>query len=185
MRYLVVTEGARGAEVAGLLAQGADVTVACGAARGREAARGPVDVLVLGEALEGRLAHDVALLAEWRNPQVATVLLSDRPADEAEELWDLLPSLQAILGTDAPARLVAAVAQGAAGAPARASRCWDDAEDEAVEAADDEPFPHGPTAPVATVPLQAEPAEDEPFEWPPRGLRSGSRTGSARRLHLA
>lgn len=134
MRYLVVAEGARGAELAGILAQGGDVTVALSAARGREAARDAVDVLVLGEALGGRLTHDVALLAECRNPAVATILLSDRPADEAEELWELLPSLHAILGGATPARLVAEVARNAARTgPARpAEDERSDAEDEAA-----------------------------------------------------
>ena len=51
----------------------------------KEAARrANVDILVLGESVEGRLASDVALLAEWRNPRLASILLSDRDADAAE-----------------------------------------------------------------------------------------------------
>ena len=40
--------------------------------------RGIHDVLVLSERVGGRLAHDVALLAELRNPGLGTILVTDR-----------------------------------------------------------------------------------------------------------
>ena len=51
----------------------------------KEAARRTnVDILVLGETVGGRVASDVALLAEWRNPRLGSILLSNRDADAAE-----------------------------------------------------------------------------------------------------
>ena len=77
----------------------------------KEAARrANVDILVLGETIDGRLASDVALLAEWRNPRLGSILLSDRDAEAAEELFDLIPSLQAVLARGTGARTLARVA---------------------------------------------------------------------------
>jgi len=77
----------------------------------KEAARrATVDILVLGETVEGRLASDVALLAEWRNPRLGSILLSNRDAEAAEELFDLIPSLQAVLARGTGARTLARVA---------------------------------------------------------------------------
>jgi hypothetical protein len=106
MLAMIVTEDAalRG-QVAGLLAdRGADIL-----SFGRldpavlAARRAAPDVLVLAEHVGGRLSHALALLAEWRNPDLALVLLSDRHGDEAAELFELLPALRALLppGTDA------------------------------------------------------------------------------------
>ncbi|TNC70849.1 hypothetical protein [Rubellimicrobium roseum] len=81
----------------------------------KEAARSTaLDLLVLGESVEGRLAHDVALLAEWRSPGLGAILLSDRRGDEVEELFELIPSLQAVLGRRTGARTLAQVALSAA-----------------------------------------------------------------------
>jgi hypothetical protein len=77
----------------------------------KEAARrANVDILVLGESIEGRLASDVALLAEWRNPRLGSILLSDRESDAAEELFDLIPSLQAVLARGTGPRTLARLA---------------------------------------------------------------------------
>ena len=72
--------------------------------------RANVDILVLGESVGGRLASDLALLAEWRNPRLGAILLSDREGAAAEELYDLIPSLQAVLGRRTGPRTLARVA---------------------------------------------------------------------------
>jgi len=56
------------------------------------------DVLIAGERIGGRLSHPVALLAECRNPLVAAVLLTERTGPDLDELFDLMPSLVAVLG---------------------------------------------------------------------------------------
>lgn len=98
--------------ITGALApEGVDVLSFGRLAPAKEAARrANVDILVLGETIEGRLASDVALLAEWRNPRLGSILLSDRDADAAEELFDLIPSLQAVLARGTGARTLARVA---------------------------------------------------------------------------
>ena len=53
--------------------------------------------LVLGRAGEGA-GLDLALLAEWRNPLLATLLLHDAAGPDADEVFALLPSLHAVLG---------------------------------------------------------------------------------------
>ena len=40
--------------------------------------QGCVDLLVMSERVGGLLTHTHALLAEWRNPDVATILLTPR-----------------------------------------------------------------------------------------------------------
>ncbi|WP_210527871.1 response regulator transcription factor [Rubellimicrobium arenae] len=80
----------------------------------KEAARrSAVDVLVLGEMVAGRLAHDVALLAEWRNPGLAVILISDRTGEAVAELFDLIPSLQAVMGRRIDWEMLARIARGA------------------------------------------------------------------------
>lgn len=69
----------------------------------------PIEVLVLGERIGGRLSHSLALLAECRNPQVCAVLLTDREAEAADELFELIPAVRAILGCSVPAEVVGQV----------------------------------------------------------------------------
>lgn len=101
----------RAGAAAALSRAGFAVTVA-GSVDAAKAAvrRGIVDVLVMAERVGGRLAHDVALLAELRNPGLGTILLSDRTADEADEIFALLPSLHAVLGRETPPRMLTEVA---------------------------------------------------------------------------
>ncbi|MCC5972907.1 MAG: hypothetical protein JJT81_02525 [Rubellimicrobium sp.] len=69
----------------------------------------PVEVLVLGERIGGRLSHSLALLAECRNPRVRAVLLTDRAAEAVDELFELIPAVQAILGCTVPPEVVGQV----------------------------------------------------------------------------
>ncbi len=62
--------------------------------------RGWIDVAVMAETVAGRLTHHLALLAEWRNPLLATILLTPRRDEDVEELFTLLPSLHCLLAPD-------------------------------------------------------------------------------------
>ncbi|MBP1805617.1 hypothetical protein [Rubellimicrobium aerolatum] len=66
-----------------------------------------------GEGQGAALPLDLALLADWRNPRLATILLSDRRGDALEEAFALLPSLQAVLGRRPDPRTLAQVALSA------------------------------------------------------------------------
>lgn len=68
--------------------------------------RGWVDLLVMSERVAGRLTHSHALLAEWRNPLVATILLTTRSDRDVEELYGLLPSLHCLLAPDTTPQLI-------------------------------------------------------------------------------
>jgi len=81
---------------------------------------GAIDLVVLNERIEGQLSHSVALSAEYHNPQVTTLLMTPRTDPEVDELYDLLPSLYSLLGTDLPADLVAQLALSAVVGKARA-----------------------------------------------------------------
>ncbi|TNC47993.1 response regulator transcription factor [Rubellimicrobium rubrum] len=116
-----------------------------------------VDVLVLGEAVDGRLAHDVALLAEWRNPGLGAILLSDRQGTEFDELFELIPSLQAVLGRQTDPRTLAQLALSAVRSRSRRHRSpepdlADELEDDLADMAED-------PATVGVVPGPQNPAD--------------------------
>lgn len=67
---------------------------------------GWIDLVVMSETVSGRLTHHLALLAEWRNPIAATILLTPRRDDDVEELFLLLPSLHCLLAPDTDPALV-------------------------------------------------------------------------------
>lgn len=71
---------------------------------------GLVDLLVMPERLWGRLTHALALLAEWKNPMVSTLMLTDRTDADVDELYLLLPSLHGLVAPDACPDLVAQLA---------------------------------------------------------------------------
>lgn len=82
--------------------------------------RGIVDLLVMTERVNRRLTHSLALLAEYRNPMVATMLLTPRTDDDVDELFLLLPSLHCLIAPDSPARLIAKLAVAAVSGAVRA-----------------------------------------------------------------
>lgn len=69
--------------------------------------QGAVDVLVLPEMLYGRRVHSLALLAEHQNPRVATILMTNRSDPDTDELFDLLPSVHAMVARRSTPQLVA------------------------------------------------------------------------------
>ncbi|PUB13617.1 hypothetical protein [Yoonia sediminilitoris] len=72
-----------------------------------------VDVLIMDERLDGRLTHSIALSAERRLPFISTLIMTNRNRTESDELFDLIPSLYCLLGTDMAAELVARFALSA------------------------------------------------------------------------
>jgi hypothetical protein len=165
------------AELRALLAwEGLEVLCCGDVEEAKEVARDAIlDLLVLGERVGGRLAHDVALLAEWRNPELGTVLLSDRAGEAREELSELLPSLRAVL----PARAAAAAVARATLKAARTlgPEAW------RPGARPEEDEPRAPPREVAPAPSPRAPAPEpaRPAPCPvPRRLNS-----VVRRLHLA
>jgi hypothetical protein len=65
-----------------------------------------IDLMVMDERVGGQLTHTLALSAERRNPYVSTIILTDEGADTTDDLYDLLPSLYALVGTGVTARML-------------------------------------------------------------------------------
>lgn len=82
----------------------------------------PVDILIMGERVSGRLSHTVALAAECANPMVTTMLLTNRVDPEVEELYDLLPSLYALISPQSDPGVVARLALSAVANPGEAEQ---------------------------------------------------------------
>ncbi len=59
-----------------------------------------IDLLVMDERVNGQLTHAVALSGERKNPYQSAIMLTDRPGADSDDLYDLIPSLYALLGTD-------------------------------------------------------------------------------------
>ncbi|MDQ7071095.1 MAG: hypothetical protein Q9M48_10220 [Rhodobacterales bacterium] len=83
---------------------------------------GAIDLVVLNERIDGKLSHRVALSAEYHNPQVTTLLMTPRTDTDVDELYDLLPSLYCLLGTEISPELVAQLALSAVVGKARAAQ---------------------------------------------------------------
>jgi len=82
-----------------LMGCGLGVICAGGVAMAQSVLRlSPPRALILGERIDGRLSHGLALLAECRNPEVAVVMLTDRTGPDLSELSDLMPAIRALLG---------------------------------------------------------------------------------------
>ncbi len=60
--------------------------------------RSVTDLLVLKQVIDGRHTTSVALAAEHFHARAATILLSHRQRRDAVELFELIPSLHAVLG---------------------------------------------------------------------------------------
>ncbi|NSX54015.1 hypothetical protein [Parasulfitobacter algicola] len=74
----------------------------------------PIDLLILRDYVGDQHTLSVSLAAEYYNPNVSTILLSDRNGEDADELFDLLPSLYSILGNGCDAKSIAKIANSAA-----------------------------------------------------------------------
>lgn len=65
--------------------------------------------LIMGERVDGRLTHALALTGECRNTDLAVVMLSDRVDDDLGEMFDLMPALRAIIGRQVDTETLAQV----------------------------------------------------------------------------
>lgn len=68
--------------------------------------RNVIDLLIAPERVAGKLTHTLVLLAEYRNPMVSAMILTDRTDPDVEELFLLLPSLHCLLAPDSPPELI-------------------------------------------------------------------------------
>ncbi|OSP56051.1 hypothetical protein [Pseudoruegeria sp. SK021] len=105
-----------------LVDAGFEVTCTLSFQRATDCLRGQtVDLLIISERVGGQVSHSLALLAEHRNPSVATILLTERTDADVNELFLLLPALHCLIAPDAPAHLFKKIALasvvGAAPAP--------------------------------------------------------------------
>ena len=72
-----------------------------------------IDLLVMDERIEGQLTHAIALSGERRNPYLSAILLTDRGGEETDDLYDLIPCLYGMVGTDTSPELLAKLALSA------------------------------------------------------------------------
>ncbi|MEJ8560161.1 imidazoleglycerol-phosphate dehydratase [Yoonia sp. GPGPB17] len=72
-----------------------------------------IDLLVMDEQIEGQLTHAIALSGERRNPYLSAILLTDRGRGQTDDLYDLIPSLYGIVGSDAAPELIGKLALSA------------------------------------------------------------------------
>ncbi|MDX8348331.1 imidazoleglycerol-phosphate dehydratase [Cognatiyoonia sp. IB215446] len=69
-----------------------------------------IDLLVMDEKVQGEMTHAVALSGERKNPYISAILMTDRSRDETDDLYDLIPSLYALVGVDTAPSLVGQLA---------------------------------------------------------------------------
>jgi len=72
--------------------------------------RNVTDLLVLKQVIAERHTTSLALAAERHHPRVSTVLLSKRRRADALELFELVPSLCAILGANPESNVLSTIA---------------------------------------------------------------------------
>ncbi|WP_019954083.1 hypothetical protein [Yoonia vestfoldensis] len=58
-----------------------------------------IDLMVMDERIGMQLTHTLALSAERRNPFVSTIIMTDKGAEATDDLYGLIPSLYALIGT--------------------------------------------------------------------------------------
>jgi hypothetical protein len=58
-----------------------------------------IDLMVMDERVGAQLTHTLALSAERRNPFVSTIIMTDQGAEATDDLYALIPSLYALVGT--------------------------------------------------------------------------------------
>jgi ActR/RegA family two-component response regulator len=68
-----------------------------------------IDLMVMDERIGTQLTHTLALSAERRNPFVSTIIMTDQGAGATDELYELIPSLYALIGTRTEAEVLGKV----------------------------------------------------------------------------
>ncbi|MEL6840230.1 MAG: hypothetical protein AAFP85_13125 [Pseudomonadota bacterium] len=69
-----------------------------------------IDLLVMDEQVQGELTHTVALSGERKNPYISAILMTDRPREETDDLYELIPSLYALAGVETEPALIGQLA---------------------------------------------------------------------------
>ncbi|SFS14607.1 hypothetical protein [Yoonia litorea] len=72
-----------------------------------------IDLLVMDERIDGQLTHSIALSGERKAPFISTILFTDRDRDETDDLYLLIPSLYALVGSTVDAYVVGRLALAA------------------------------------------------------------------------
>lgn len=72
-----------------------------------------IDLLVMDERVEGQLTHAIALSAERKNPYLSAILMTDRTAEETDDLFELIPSLYGLVGGDTTPQILGKLALSA------------------------------------------------------------------------
>ena len=65
-----------------------------------------IDVIVMDERVGAQLTHTLALSAERRNPYVCTLIITDQGAEATDDLYALIPSLYALIGSQTSADIL-------------------------------------------------------------------------------
>jgi hypothetical protein len=85
-----------------------------------------IDLLVMDERIDGQLTHAIALSGERKNPYLSAILLTDRSAEETDDLHALIPALYALagmsVGTDVLAKLALSAVSNTEDVMARVAR---------------------------------------------------------------
>ncbi|WP_375255913.1 imidazoleglycerol-phosphate dehydratase [Yoonia sp.] len=58
-----------------------------------------IDLLVMDEVFDGQMTHALALSGERRSPCLSAIMLTDRDRTATDDLYDLIPCLYALAGT--------------------------------------------------------------------------------------
>lgn len=66
---------------------------------------GYVDLVIASERIDDKLTHKTALFAEHRNPNVSTIMITDR-VEDIDELYELIPSVHCVVGRETSAELM-------------------------------------------------------------------------------
>lgn len=69
-----------------------------------------IDLLVMDEQIDGCLTHAIALSGERKNPYISSIIVTDRTKAETDDLYDLIPSLYALVGGETEPNLVGQLA---------------------------------------------------------------------------
>ena len=72
-----------------------------------------IDLIVMDERVEGQLTHVVGLSGERKNPYLSTILVTDRTAQETDDLFELMPSLYGIIGENTSTKIIGQLAMSA------------------------------------------------------------------------
>jgi hypothetical protein len=68
-----------------------------------------IDLMVMDQRVGTQLTHTLALSAERRNPYVSTIIMTDEGREVMDDLYGLIPSLYALIGTQTETALVSQI----------------------------------------------------------------------------